>query len=290
MESVHYYFDESGEKGLLDGNFSPSDIGLIAGIALPARLVPIFNGEISIILKKLDLSDVKKLHASELFKDGKNAPIRHELLNFLASKNEWLLVYEAVFPLGLYNSEVSTQQLLQRPNPTNQSVRVSRNQHIKRIYIAMLEGIIIKLDEVCRNEHSHDLLMVSDQIDNGILKEALETLNHLKQDTHVHKSSGYDTATGQIVHGSIESSIKGFDAKVKYVSDIKIDSTQSSLTVAADIVTNSLYRHLMQVVKKTPSLRLHSNAAVADFILKDKTAFTDDCYIMDTLYLPNSEK
>ncbi len=28
MEPVHYYFDESGEKGFLDSNFSAKDIGL----------------------------------------------------------------------------------------------------------------------------------------------------------------------------------------------------------------------------------------------------------------------
>ncbi len=60
MEPVSYYFDESGEKGFLDSNFSASDIGLIAGIALPARVVGAFESEANAILSRLDTSGVDK--------------------------------------------------------------------------------------------------------------------------------------------------------------------------------------------------------------------------------------
>lgn len=49
MEPVRYYFDESGEKGFIDSNFSASDIGLIAGVALPARVIGVFEPEVATI-------------------------------------------------------------------------------------------------------------------------------------------------------------------------------------------------------------------------------------------------
>lgn len=286
MESVRYYFDESGEKGFLDSNFSASDIGLIAGIALPARIVGVFESEVAAILSHLDTQGVDKHHATELFQDGKNFGIKNELLNFLCNRDEWLLIYEAIYPLGLYKYEESTQQLFAKHKPANPRVKLSKNEKRLRIYTALLEGVIVKLDEVCRIEGSSDLLMISDRLDEGIHKEALQTLDCLKQEVHTKKASGFDTATKQVVHGSVESRIKGFDAAVRYVSDIKTEGSPSSLTIVADIVSNTLYRHLKSVVESNPNIRLHSKMAISGFQLANRTAFVGDDYIIDTLYSP----
>lgn len=283
MESVHYYFDESGEKGFLDPNFSASDIGLIAGIALPARLVSTFDSEISQILSRLDTREIVKAHAVELFRDGKNLGIKDELLNFLKNRGEWLLIYEAIYPLGLYKNEKTTQELISKYKPNNPKIKTSKNENKLRIYTALLSGIIIKLDELCLIEGSHDVRMISDQIDVGILREALITLDYLKQDVHVQKMSGFDPCTGQIVRGSVKSKVTGFDTKVKHVSDLKIENSISNLSIAADIVSNTLYRHLKSEIGKRSFLRLHSRKAVDQFILKDRIAFVGDDYIMDTL-------
>ena len=286
MEPVHYYFDESGEKGFIGPNFSPLDIGLIAGIALPARLVPTFERECSRILSGLDCQEVQKQHASALFNDGKNQDIKKEILNFLKNTEELLLIYEAMYPLGFYKYEKSTQEILSKHKPTNPRVKVSGNQSQKRIYTELLKGIILRLDEVCRIENSTDIRMISDRLDKGLLNEALNTLYYLQQKVHVQGVGGFDTMTKRVVHGSIESSIEGFDTTVRYISDILTETTQSPLTIVADIVSNTLYRHLKFVVEKENSTRLHSNSAIDGFILKEKIAFIDDCYLMDTLYVP----
>ena len=288
MEPVHYYFDESGEKGFLDSNFTATDIGLIAGIALPERNVDVFESEISKILSCLDTQDVDKHHATELFKDGKNKTVKDELLNYLRVKDEWVLVYEAIYPLGLYNRDKSTKQLFSKHILKNSRIKISRNKKRQRIYTALLEGVIVKLDEVCRIERSSDLLMISDRLDEGILKEALRTLKHLKQEVHVNKTSGFDTVTKQIVQGTVQTRVEGFDVVVRHISDIKTEVTPSSLTIVADIVSNTLYRHLKFMIAKKPNIRLHSNEIISGFELESRTAFVGDNYIMDTLYSPDS--
>ena len=60
MVSVHYYFDESGKKGFIKEGFNKTDIGLVAGIALPSINVSKFGMPISGILSKLNTSNAKK--------------------------------------------------------------------------------------------------------------------------------------------------------------------------------------------------------------------------------------
>jgi hypothetical protein len=286
MEPVRYYFDESGEKGFLTSSFSASDIGLIAGIALPARVALALEAETDSILARLDTTGIDKLHATELFKDGKNLEVRDSLLEFLRNRNEWLLVYEAIYPLGLYKSNESIQQLLAKTKPNNTSVKVAKNERCLRIYTELLKGVVIKLDAVCQTEESSDLLMISDRLDEGIHREALQLLDHLKQKVHVKKISGFDTVTKKVVHSTLKSSIQGFDATVRYVTDIRTETAPSNLTIVADIVTNTLYRHLKSVVKENPNIRLHSNAAVKGFQLLNRIAFVSDSYIADSMYSP----
>lgn len=268
----------------MDSNFSASDIGLIAGIALPSRIAGVFESEVEAILSRLDTHGINKHHATELFQNGKNLAIKNELLQFLRTREEWLLVYEAVYPMGLYRNEEATQQLFAKHKPANPRVKVSKNEKRLRIYTALLKGIIVKLDEVCRIEESSDLLMISDRLDEGIHKEALQTLDYLKQEVHKQKTSGCDTVTGQVVHGSVESRIEGFDVAVRHISDIKTETTPSCLTIVADIISNTLYRHLKSVVEANPNTRLHSNVAISGYELANRTVFVGDDYIIDTLY------
>lgn len=288
MEPVCYYFDESGEKGFLDSNFSASDIGLIAGIALPARVVGAFESEANAILSRLDTSGVDKDHATELFKDGKNLDVKNELLNFLRNRDEWLLIYEAIYPLGLFKAEESTRNVFAKHKPANPRVKISKNEKRLRIYTALLEGIIVKLDEVCRIEGSSELSMISDRLDEGIHKEAIQTLDYLKQEVHTQTASGFDTETKKVVHGKIESRVEGFDVTVRHIAGIKTELTPSCLTIVADVISNTLFRHLRSVVEANPDIRLHSKAAISGFHLANRIAFVDDNYIVDTLYSPST--
>jgi hypothetical protein len=240
MQTVHYYFDESGEKGFVGPNFSMSDIGLIAGIALPQNIMPAFESEISRILFKLKTSNVEKLHATELFKDGANATVKAELLEFLKNYQEWLLVYEAVYPLGLYKHGTINKSLLAQQKPINPQVKISSHEQPQRIYTELLEGIILKLDEICRIEDSSTVVMYSDRIDNGLFKEAEKTLNYLRQGEHKKKVSGFNTQEKKVVYGTITSWIRSFNTTVNNVSEIKNEIATSNMIIVADVITNTL--------------------------------------------------
>lgn len=287
MKRVHFYFDESGEKGFVTWRFTAEDIGLVAGIALPANDVAAFEAAISCILAKADQSHLEKIHAAELFKDGANASVKDELLNFLAARQGWMLAYEAVYPLEIYRQKVSNEMLPEQHRPKTPRVMTSKNKVSARIYTELLEGIVVKLDEVCRLEGSSSVAMFSDRIDKGLFKEANSKLGYLKEEVHTGNVSGFDTVASKVLHGSVASQVIGFDNTVRFVAEITTEATTSTMTVVADIISNTLYRQLKETSNTCPGVRLHGHAALDGYALKHRVGFVDDNYVMDALYAPH---
>jgi len=115
---------------------------------------------------------------------------------------------------------------------------------------------------MCKTENSTDLIMITDHIDNQLLKEALNELNYLKQEVHIHTYSAYDTLEKQVVFKKLTFRVEGFDIAVKNIQTIEIEGTPSYITLAADILTNSLYRHLKFKIANRDAIRLNSKLAV----------------------------
>ena len=291
MKDICYFFDEAGEKGFVREGFTLKDIGLIAGIVIPSSHISEFENSVSKILSELNISDVEKVHSTELFRDKENRKVRDELLDYLSKKEGWLLVYEAVYPLGIYQNKKRGSEILNKYKPINPRVKISKNKQKIRIYNYLLEGAIIKLDEICRIENSQNLIMISDRMDQRLQEEAKERLNYLKEKEHRREVTGFDTVTKEVVSEEISSRIEGLDISVKYIDKIEFIDTislkESPMIVTADIIANTLYRHIKSVIKSTDDiLRLHSKKVVKGYILRDKIVFLGDGYIRDVIYTP----
>ena len=264
MENVHFYFDEAGEKGFLEGDFPNEAFGLVAGIALPTRNVIQMNEEIQEIFKELNCENVEKIHATEIFKDGNNKVIKEKFFSYLTQKEEWLFVYEAMYPKGYmeFNKTKPVSTLAKNPR-----FKRSQNKKKERLYNHLLEGIIVKLDKICNIENSSNLQMITDCIDKKLLKEAMSELEYLKQDEQKSTSSAFDILNNKVVFRTLTSKIEGYDLAIKNINTIEIEEIPSYLTLAADILANALYRHLTFKIAKEGSVRLHSHAAIEGFIL-----------------------
>ena len=228
----------------------------------------------------------KKIHSTELFENKDNRGVRDELLEYLSNTEGWLLIYEAVYPFGLYQYETKSAGIFNKHKPSNPRVKISNNPQKTRIYNSLLEGVITKLDKMCNTEGSTNLVMVSDHVDLGIHKEALELLGYLKEKEHRKTVTGFDTLTKEIVSKDILSKAEGMDLSIKYVKTIEVNRSETPMTITADIIANTLYRHINRKIVCNDNLRLHSKKAIEGFVLKSKVAFVDDNYIMDNLYAP----
>ena len=157
MEKVHYFFDESGEKGFVTGEFEATAFGLVAGIALPSRNIVSFERELDGVFSSLDLSVVDKIHATELFQHAGNVQVRQDLMDFLNGKDEWLIIYEALYPQGVLRHQQKSEEIFSSHIPEAPKVKVSGNPKRVRLYTLLLEGVITKLDEMCRLENSTEV-------------------------------------------------------------------------------------------------------------------------------------
>lgn len=281
---VIYFFDESGEKGFVGPDFTPTQFGLVAGIALPELSVSQFEKSVDEILSRANLPPNVKVHATDIFKDGKNAAIKEELLDFLAKERGWLLVYEAVYPLGIYKAQCRLEKNFNTAQDGN--IQVFKNKEKVRIYAELLEGLIFQLDVICVIEESESLLMKTDRIESSLLKEASEDLNVLKKNVHIATATGYDKSKKKVLHGSVKTEILGFDNSVKNITEIQTETGVTTMTFIADLIANTLYRHLSQVVNAQPGIPLHSAAAIAGFKLVERTRSTEGHEFIDNHYSP----
>lgn len=286
-EKVHFFFDESGEKGFVDLDCEPELFGLIAGIAFPSRNLSALESKVSPIFGKLDSNDFYKVHATEIFSGGKNSEIRDELFDLIIREKELLIISEAAYPKGVAISKNILDSAIEKNKPKNPKVNISKHQEKVRLYNTLLSGIIIKLDELCKIKDSTDLLMITDRIDRGLWKEASELLKYLRASEHVRIVTGFDPELNKVLKGEIRTKIKGdFDIAVKHIKGIEIGEQPSKLTLVADIVCNSIYHFLQGQIAPGIYPRLNAESTFRGFPLASKIAFLDDNHMYNNLYSP----
>lgn len=286
QEKVHYFFDESGEKGFISATEDPAKFGLIAGIAIPSRNLPRLQLKLNALFTKIGRQDLHKMHATEIFANGKNAETRNQLFDLIMKEEELLIIYEAAYSKGVANDGEVLQKIIESHKPKNPKVSVSNRNQKKRLYNILLEGIIIKLDEMCRIENSTELIMITDRIDKGIWKEAKAVLEYLSASEHIQIETGFDPKLNKVLKGMIKTKVEGIDVSVKYIKSIEIDENSSSLTLASDIVCNSIHHFLRNQIGVGGYPRLNAKTTFKGFPLEAKIAFLNDNDLMDSLYEP----
>jgi len=283
QEKVHYYFDESGEKGFVSPDCDPDRFGLIAGIAMPSRNMPKIQSKLNALFSKIDRQNFEKMHATEIFANGKNAETRNQIFDLIVKEEELQIICEAAYLKGVANDSEVIQKIIEFHKPQNQKVKVPKRNQKNRLYNILLEGIIVKLDEMCRIKNSTDLIMITDRIDKGIWKEAKAILEYLSASEHIQIVTGFDPESDEVLKGAIKTEVEGIDISVKHIKSIEIEENPSSLTLASDIVCNSIYHFLRSQIEAGKYPRLNAKTTFQGFALADNIAFLDDNYIMDSL-------
>ena len=97
-------------------------------------------------------------------------------------------------------------------------------------------------------------------------------------------TTGFDTINKVVVHGNVNARIQGFDMGVNHIKELQIDYLNSEFTIAADIITNLVYRHIKFKIDNGFIGGLNGTAIFDDFILKDKIAYLDDENFLDKIY------
>lgn len=282
-----YYFDETADQGFVDKTTSLSEYGILAGIAFPERAQEALEKVVErALIQHLDCG-YQKLHCTEIFKNDENQDLRQALYSTLKEFQEYLIVYEGQYSVGVKNFEESTENIIEQHKPDlPDHIKIQRSKERTRLYISLLTGIIVKLEECAISENEEQVHMISDCIDQKVQNEAKELLADLQSDTKNVIARSFNTETKTRSTRTYKIEMQGELATVSRVRDIAFLEEVTPISFAADFVCFELLRHFRRKMKIQQPIKFHSEESLEGFPLKHKVAFLGDNYFSDLVFNP----
>jgi len=266
MASITFVIDESGAKGYSDNREQhEGELGVLAGILLPEEQVPTVESDLESIAGNY-LSD-GKLHITDLESKDQES-LRGEIFDYLLSiRAPW--TYEAIYVEGLHDhSQLVASMVNQAKENRRSKIKISGNEKYDLLHTEMFVGAFGKGVAFCMDHvgHQFHLNVITDNVDKPILKEFHESAEHLLNigKMSVRKVTGFDPESKKVVTGSISSEItQGFDALGDFLGvSFEISISESALTLAADVLTNSVHHHLASLQKYDLGCALNTQEAI----------------------------
>lgn len=299
MQTVLLVLDESGAKGY-DNNEEQhqGELGVMAGFALPESKAEAFVDGLSRIVQSFATDG--KLHITDLVPEAQEA-LRQRLFEYF-SECRALWFYEAVYVQGFHEAHGRVKQLAEEAMATRRSpVKLSLNPtkeslHGELFLGAFGSGLALTMDYIGSSVH---LKVLTDRVDAPILKifeaQADQLLNAEQPDrTEV---TGFDTEKKEIVKGAIETSVvSGHDVLGDFSGiTYEIECDDNLLTLAADVLANSVHHHLKQTQDNTPGASLNSPEAIhghpLQHLVYGAPSAAGSVTVADTIYRhPNSRE
>lgn len=279
-----FYFDESGHKGYLKSEPEQNDICLIAGFGFLPNDEKWIESHLARIFEKLDFTGVNKKHASEIFKDGRNAEIRNEFFGYMLG-SPIFISYEAISNYGYYQSRTFVKGLADKgmASRTNKSI-IIHDEKDENVLIEAMTGLLIKLDALYDIYGYKRMRLVYDRTDKKTEKEILSLIEYLSQKEHVKKVKGFDLNAQKPVFGEIKSVVTNFNIESRIKFDYIIEDQVSDLGLAADIISNAMHHHLRTKSEQDSVSGLNSETIMRDFTLYDKIILLSDDSATDKLF------
>lgn len=282
-----YYYDETADQGFVDKTSTLSEYGILAGISFPERVRDELGKKIeNTLIQHLD-SDYRKLHCTEIFKNDENEDLRQALYSALQEFKEYLIIYEGQYSVGVKKLDESTAEIIENNRPVvPDHIKIQRSKERTRLYISLLTGIIVKLEECAISEDEEEVHMISDRIDQKVQNEAKELLAELQSNTKEVTARSFNTVTKTRSTHTYKIEMKGELPTVRRVKDISFLTEVIPLSFAADFICFELLRHFRRKMKIQQPINFHSEESLEGFPLKNKVAFLGDNYFSDLVFDP----
>lgn len=299
MRKFYFIIDESGAKGYADNQEQYlGELGLIAGYVIPEEYITEVKEELAQIRDKYASNN--KLHITELSPEQQQN-LRNDIFNYFMAKNIYIM-YEAIHVQGFFNNQKSLFNLInQAKETTNPNISFSKNETLELLHKQLFQGLVGKAIGMCYDivgKYFH-LDIISDNIDKSIQKEFAKAIDELISfgEKKTKNTTAYDKKKKTVLRGSISSEIENAKNIFDDYSNItySISCEDSELTLASDVLANSLYYHFKQRSRMEKGTHLNTVKAVEGFILKDFIygLWNDDDlnYYADAIFMhPEEEK
>lgn len=291
--NVLAYVDEAGAKGFSRKLTADRDdeIGLISAVLFPADRVDGFR---ELFRPGFDAfcaaaPEGEKHHFTDAFRPGNEAwaavarTVRAEFEALILAETP-PIVYDARrlrLQRAAHDAQIDLRAKAEAAR-TNTNVRVPKHPSQDRVESQLIDGLTLKLDALAIDAAWSSLDLCFDEVDDTLADHYRARIDRLRSmSTSITKVKGWDLAAGASVTGSIQIDIDaGFDINVRRIGEISVAGKSDPLILVADMVANSLHRHL----KDLPcDARLNAPSSIASWNLESRVYGVRDDALEDIL-------
>lgn len=253
------FIDESGAGGY-SRNLEPirdREIGLMCALLFPAKHVEKYrNAFRSGYERFLDaMPNDAKLHITDAFASRNECwatiarSVRsefHRLIDCLQIP----VVYDAR-RLAVERDSHELQEIFvsQAKKSRRSPIKISDHPSQSKVEGALILGLALKLDAFCTDSGHKKIDMLFDRIDDKVAQEyrkIVARISNIGNSTRIVK--GWNTETKSQIQSKISTKIDApFPINTQCLGELRVVGKNDPLILAADIVTNSLYDHLLNL-------------------------------------------
>lgn len=268
MNQVIFVMDESGAKGYSDNiESTPGEFGVMAGYLIPIDCLSLVKSELDAI--RSNFFSEGKVHITDLLPQQQEELRKSIFDYFIQRKIYW--VYEAVYVQGFFESVDFLNQLTKKAHDSRRSnIQVSWKETKELLHSELFQGAFGKALAFCLDQvgSPFELRVITDQTDSSIIKkfqskaDALLSLGKEK----IHEKTGFNKETKQVVRWSIATKVSASEDAIGDFSGISysIACEDSSLTLAADVLVNSVHYHLKLLQSKSAGVALNVASSISN--------------------------
>lgn len=247
MNTLYFICDESGAKGYADKSESYfGEVGIVAGYFIPDEHVDLLRRELLAITSQFATDG--KLHITDLPNKDKET-LREYVFQYFITRNI-VCTYEAVFSEGFHKAHVDDIRRREEARKSRPStIQLSNHEKVEMLHAKLLLGAFVKAVSFCIDHVGNEanIKIITDQIDKPIInmftKMADRFLNIGEKSTKI--IAGWDKQKGAKIQKTITTKTSDPSGYLLDLSKIKyeISCETSPLTVAADVIANSINYH-----------------------------------------------
>lgn len=285
MRKFVAYIDESGVKQKAATRVEDGDaFGLAVGILVPKELEEKFIDKLEKSIPKLPDNDT---HITDL--SGSQEAYRKAVFGVINALSDVKVVYEAIFASGYHHAEY--ELMLPAYNEYLERQKTSKIKHSVRLenpssHAELLAGVVLKARalavDLCESDDV-EVVCKTDEVDDSILEESERTIKDFSTADWVSTEKGFNIETGELVQGTIETSIMSNQIINLGKWNIQKLSKGNVGVFAADIVANSLHFHIGEYISRCGHKSLNDRSAFVGFAL-EKSIVTGDRDFSDLCY------
>jgi hypothetical protein len=267
---IYLIGDESGAKGYSDNaEREVGELGVFAGFLLQQLLYEKVSNEVGPLMETF--SSDQKLHIADL-PPNRQDELRNSVFEILR-RHSVACIYEAVYVKGFQQEAIRIEQMTETARSIRKSgIKISENTRREMLHVQLFEGLLAKAIAFSEENNGTQIEIVLDRMDAQILQRFERVTDDFfgfadfRQDV-----TGFDPIKKQVVKGEVRVSTAipaDYQLRMKR-SGITILNTKdvSGLTLAADVLSNSVHYHLRTAA--STSAPLNTVAAISSHPLCD---------------------